>query len=92
MTTIHMEIGAARGLVREIMRVHDSIARIIQSTNGTVNGVPQFWRGNSATEFMGLYGDSISRASGVLGPLREIAAELEKAIQEMEQIAERLSE
>jgi len=87
-----MNVGAARGLQKEIMRLHRSIARIVRSTNASISGVPQYWRGGSADQFMGLYSDSASKISGVLAPLSEIAAELAEAIEEMERIAERLSD
>ena len=92
MTTVHMDVGAARGLQKEIMRLHSSIARIVQSTNSTINGLPQHWRGSSAIEFMGLYNDSISQISGLLEPLSELAAKLTDEIDRMERIAEKLSD
>lgn len=92
MTTVHMDVGAASGLQREIVQLQHSIARIVQATNSTINGLPQHWRGGSATEFMGLYSDSISQITGILEPLGELAANLAEAIQEMERIAERLSD
>jgi uncharacterized protein YukE len=92
MTTIHMNVNAARGIKRELLKLRDSIQRIVQSTNSTVLGMPQHWRGGSANQCMELYQDSISRITGVLEPLGEIAAEIEEAIQYWESVAERLSD
>lgn len=92
MTTIHMNINAARNVQRDILRLRESIQRITQSMNTTVMGLPQHWRAASADQCMELYQDSLSRITGILEPLSEIAAEIEDAIEYWQSVADRLSD
>jgi uncharacterized protein YukE len=96
MTEIHMNISAARRVQRDIIRLRESIQRIVQKSNSSTNamfyGHKPAWRGDSASEFQGLYQDSISNITGILGPLGEIASEIEEAIEYWESVARRLSD
>jgi len=96
MTKIHMNINAARRVQRDVIRLRESIQRIVQKANTSTNSIfyghKPAWRGDSASEFQALYQDSISNISGVLDPLSEIASEIEDAIQYWESVARRLSD
>ena len=92
MTTIHMDVNEARRVRREIIRLQESIGRIMRGMNGYMSGVPQYWKASSADRFMELYGGYASEITGILGPLSEIASELQEAIEYWERVQERLSD
>jgi len=87
-----MDIDAARSVQRDLVKLHGSILRIVQSTNGKISGLPPHWRSNSADRFFEQYYRSMGEVSGILGKLEEITSEIESAINEYERIAAKLSD
>ena len=92
MATIHMDIDAARSVQNKLEKLHDSIQRIVNSTNASVSGLPQHWRSNAANEFMAEYQDSIGEITGILGKLRETISGISSAIQDYERMADKLGD
>ena len=92
MTTIHMDIDAARSVQNQLEKLHGSIQRIVQSTNATISGLPPHWRSHSADQFYAEYHDSMGEISGILGRLSEVAAALSSEIDNYERMAENLAD
>jgi uncharacterized protein YukE len=92
MTTIHMDIDAARGVQNQLEKLHGSIQRIVQSTNATISGLPPHWRSHSADQFYGEYHECMGEISGMLGRLTEIAAALASEIDSYERMAEKFGD
>jgi uncharacterized protein YukE len=92
MTTLRMDVDAARSIQRDLVKLHDSIQRIIRSPNSTVSGLPPHWRSNSADQFYAEYQKSMGEISGVLSKLSEVASAISSEIDSYERMAERLSD
>lgn len=92
MKKIHMDVEEVREVKNNLLKLSESIQYIVQSTNGTIDSLPVHWRSPATDEFMGEYADSLSKISGILGPLGDMAAGLEEAIAEWERAAARLSD
>ena len=91
MTTIHLDAGAARDVLKELEKLADSLERIAQVTNTTVLGTAEHWRSTSANQFFSQYTGSIGTITGVAGEIRDIAVELATEITYWESVADRLS-
>jgi uncharacterized protein YukE len=92
MTTIHMDVDAARNVQHELERLHDSIQRIVNSTNTTVSSLPSNWRSEATNQFMAEYQDSMGEISGILGRLQEAISGISSAIADYERMADRLGD
>ena len=92
MTTIHMDINAARGVQSNLEKLRESIERIVHSTNAKISGLPPHWRSASADQFYAEYQDSMGEISGLLGRLNEVTAAIAAEIDNYERIAQSLSE
>lgn len=91
MTTMHMDVAAARAIQVKLLQLHDSISRIINQSNNAVLGLPPQWQGTSADLFFERYNENSSVISGVASELSEIALDLANEIAAWERMADGLS-
>lgn len=91
MTTLHMEVEAARSTQSNMMNTYSQLTSLVQSMSSSVNGLQGSWLGNSATEFFGQYEQWRSQANNILEQLNQLSTRLQNEIAEWEAMASKLA-
>jgi len=92
MTTLHMEIEAARSTQSNMINTQSQLTSTVQSMTSSVQSlVGSAWMGNSASEFLNEYEQWRSSMTQMMEQLNNIAARLQNEIGEWEAMAAKFS-